>query len=503
MKPVEDVNDKFSILGLNQFSNIELWTLVEDNSKKDVVVKPASIVKESNIIRRDWFSHGEPLNYYRPMPVYKLPASFKVDQFSDTFFRDQLGLMLKQTGEPLKTESTLATLADFINNEPSNNGIVDIQFDYNKYLELKQAGKLSNDSTMGPYAPNLTIFNAFKQKEGIESIITVALSNIDKWKKQDLAAKWKQWTNDLKGMSSFPNFFEAFIKNTESIELLFQILANKPDEEAQKSEEDAKKWEEKEQGSYKYIYQALADSFAMVPSAEACKLAIESNQFKNILNIIGVISKEKPRNWSEKGEEEEEKAKVDSPAVSSSPTKSGGLEKSKPKKKKGVGYGSDAGGGFAFGAQKPQQDTWNVNQFVEKKKMKNDQIASLINVITSIFETEGWEPPQDVVKMICESALLPLLEAAFRNGSLVDMGKESDLYISYLKLVKAMSKHKNLIPTLLELDKHYIPKQRDSVFKLLSGMNDVAKIFISCLANTEYKKEEEKKEEEDEPAQPA
>merc|ERR1712146_346446 len=113
---------------------------------------------------------------------------------------------------------------------------------------------------------------------------------------------------------------------------------------AQKSEEDAKKWEEKEQGSYKYIYQALADSFAMVPSAEACKLAIESNQFKNILNIIGVISKEKPRNWSEKGEEEEEKAKVDSPAVSSSPTKSGGLDKSKPKKKKGVGYGSDAGG---------------------------------------------------------------------------------------------------------------------------------------------------------------
>jgi len=57
---------------------------------------------------------------------------------------------------------------------------------------------------------------------------------------------------------------------------------------------------------------------------------------------------------------------------------------------------------------------------------------SLINVLASIFETKDWEPPQNVLKMICESALLPLLEAAFRNGSLVDMGKESDLYFSYL-----------------------------------------------------------------------
>lgn len=39
MKPQEDVEDKFNILQLNQFTNFEIWTLVEDHSKKDVVVK--------------------------------------------------------------------------------------------------------------------------------------------------------------------------------------------------------------------------------------------------------------------------------------------------------------------------------------------------------------------------------------------------------------------------------------------------------------------------------
>lgn len=86
----------------------------------------------------------------------------------------------------------------------------------------------------------------------------------------------------------------------------------------------------------------------MVPSTQACELAIESNQFKNILDIIGVISKEKARKWSEKAEEEEAKT----PTTTSSPTKrDSGADKGKPKKKKGVGYGSDMGGSVAFGAK--------------------------------------------------------------------------------------------------------------------------------------------------------
>jgi hypothetical protein len=45
-----------------------------------------------------------------------------------------------------------------------------------------------------------------------------------------------------------------------------------------------------------------------------------------------------------------------------------------------------------------------------------------------------------------------------------------------------------MILALLELDVHYQPKQRDSIFSLLSHMNDISRIFINCLSTTEIKK---------------
>ena len=157
----------------------------------------------------------------------------------------------------------MSAIHDFVKNDTQTHGIIDIEFDYEKYLEIKQTGALVIEREKQDYSPNMVIFNYFKLYGGIEALITVAISNIEKWKKQDLKAKWTKWITDLQNLSDFPNFFEAFIKNKDSIELLFQILANKPDEEAQRSEENAKKWEEKELNSHKHIYQALADSFKM------------------------------------------------------------------------------------------------------------------------------------------------------------------------------------------------------------------------------------------------
>lgn len=56
-----------------------------------------------------------------------------------------------------------------------------------------------------------------------------------------------------------------------------------------------------------------------------------------------------------------------------------------------------------------------------------------------------------------QSALLPLLESAFRSGSLLEMTKESDLYKSYLKIVLSISKHKLLAPIFLDIPKNYVP----------------------------------------------
>ena len=68
-----------------------------------------------------------------------------------------------------------------------------------------------------------------------------------------------------------------------------------------------------------------------------------------------------------------------------------------------------------------------------------------------------------ILKTLYESALLPLLEAAFRSGSLLEMTKEADLYQGFMKLVMALSKHRILAPIFLELPRNYIPQQAESL----------------------------------------
>ena len=60
--------------------------------------------------------------------------------------------------------------------------------------------------------------------------------------------------------------------------------------------------------------------------------------------------------------------------------------------------------------------------------------------------------------MIFESALLPMLEAAFRSGSLLEMSKDSELNQAYLGLTKTISKHKLLAPLLMKIPPNYLPR---------------------------------------------
>ena len=71
-----------------------------------------------------------------------------------------------------------------------------------------------------------------------------------------------------------------------------------------------------------------------------------------------------------------------------------------------------------------------------------------------------------------------MLENAFRSGSILELSKEFDLYSSYLDFVSVLCDSEYLLPLLLPISKDYEPKQIDPVYKLLGGLNDLAKIFL-------------------------
>jgi hypothetical protein len=80
-----------------------------------------------------------------------------------------------------------------------------------------------------------------------------------------------------------------------------------------------------------------------------------------------------------------------------------------------------------------------------------------VDILSSFFNTETWKAGEEVLDDILESALLPIMENAFRNGSWLDMAKEQDLFHSYFALTRSICKQPCLRHILIELDPQYKP----------------------------------------------
>ena len=85
------------------------------------------------------------------------------------------------------------------------------------------------------------------------------------------------------------------------------------------------------------------------------------------------------------------------------------------------------------------------------------------------------------MKLFLESALLPILEAALRSGSILEMAKEFDLYSVLLKLVNTFAQKQVLLCLLTDIGPEYQPRQRDSIVQLLKKAQQMSKVFMDCL----------------------
>ena len=155
------------------------------------------------------------------------------------------------------------------------------------------------------------------------------------------------------------------------------------------------------------------------------------------------------------------------------------------KKAKGVGYGSDKTG---------DNKSWDVNLYLEGKKTNSSQVVVIIKLLTHFFNSQSFEMNQNLMRVFLESPILPCLESAYRGGTLLELSKDANLYLTYLQLTVVLSKNHSLIPLLLDISKDYKPIQTQSVYHLLSLLYDGAKIFMNCLKqNTKKEKSTEEK----------
>ena len=195
-------------------------------------------------------------------------------------------------------------------------------------------------------------------------------------------------------------------------------------------------------------------------------------KFNTIIEILQKLEKlthEKPRKFEpnqDKNEKNEYKKSENNKIKNTN----------KNKKITGVGYG-----GSYYGK------TWDVNKYLKDKKSNSNEVIHNIKSLIDYFKNPSFIISNDLMKIILESCMLPCLESAFRGGALLELSKDSELYITYLELAVTLSKNHSLIPLLLEISKDYKPVQNQSVYSLLSSLNESAQIFIKCLKPNEKK----------------
>ena len=68
------------------------------------------------------------------------------------------------------------------------------------------------------------------------------------------------------------------------------------------------------------------------------------------------------------------------------------------------------------------------------------------------------EDEEKVRTLFLESALLPIIEAALRSGSILEMAKEFDLYKVYLKLIETLAKKAALLSLMNDIGPDYQPR---------------------------------------------
>ena len=430
-------------------TNFEVWSCkltkspagtqpgIVQTNKPNAIVNFGSNNSKISPCEHPWHKKMYPYNSFRLNPVFNVPVVVTANQLASAIFESKIQFLSRCEKLNIGTDMSLEDLWGMVKGAKHNvNGILDLEYDIHEVLD-NEGEAISNMKTetieenVSGYMPRMGVFEHFEKLGGVKQMITVTLKSLNLWKNQDLAKKWILWLQELETFSAIPIFFKLFIKNKSCKDLLFKVLAGLPEEETnsgEKKEKEAKQnmWEKEQQSAVRFSYQILAEVFQVATDPNIRELAVENGLIHRILERLQALTGEIKRRIGEEEEEEggdvmeiptpkkEEEGKEEEKSGEKKAVKN--IDKSK---RKGVGYTTNVG------------EVWKVQQYLDAKKLKNDQIKILVDILSSFFYTKEWSPKKQLQELIYTSCLLPLLENALRSGSLLEMTKDFTLYISY------------------------------------------------------------------------
>ena len=429
-----------------------------------------------NYIKQNkYYCPSHPFCCTRDNPIFEFPSNIKIKEIKEMFYSQLIQFKNLKNNLELNNESSISEIEKY-----DNSNVIDIYYDIQSLKEFRKKiidGEIRPNIdfdnkinfNIGEYEPDLPILHEFENIGGIKKIISVLKSSIKSWKNKNVVEFWLKWIDSVDKFSELPSFFSSLIRHKKCFNILFNLLCGKYDDE--NSLNDIGK------DASKYIYEILDYSFVENKTAKLRQIAINNGIFKSILEKLESLTHEKSRKFDPNSELAEEKEKESSKELEKVKDKK---NDNNTKKTKGVGYGSDKTG---------DNKSWDVKTYLEGKKSNSLQVAMIIKLLSNFFNTNKFEMNDKLMNIFLESPILPCLESAYRGGTLLELSKDEELYMTYLKMTVIISKNHELIPLLLDISKDYKPVQTKSVYTLLSLLHDSAKIFMNCLKQNSSKKE--------------
>jgi ubiquitin-activating enzyme E1 len=328
------------------------------------------------------------------------------------------------------------------------------------------------------YNPLFPVFEVFIQKGGVRYVIEKIKEDdsLGFLKEKGMSEVWRQVMDDLLDLQEIEGFLSAMTQSKDFLVVVFELFIG--------SGTSKRNWEEAEFAISSLVFEKLANILKNTDSVPMRFVFFRKNVLRKLLAKLRVLSYENVRTFVEGGLRETDQAVAVAQGEEDK-------DKDEPllkevKKRKGVGYEKEGSG-----------KKWIVNEYLAKKKLRNEFIVSLLKLFKNLFKVDADEfspddPEVAAVKQswfrtVAESCLLPLLEGAFKCSSLYEMSKEFELYEQYCEVLLCIGHNNYLRPLMLQLPPEYLPLQLESLASILKTQEANTTLFSTFAQNSSAK----------------
>ena len=427
----------------------EIW-VAESESQPETILSKDLITPITKVLMKEhtWYCSSSPYNTLRSNAILQIPSDITVKELGECVIgKSNLKFKIRETRKAIEDNKKIGVLF-----EETKDDLAEFILD----VDVEMKGDSKEIPCETEYTKVTPIFNLFAKLSDCIPLIDLAMISLDEWNNKELAEISRTYLKEIINFSKLPNFLQLLIGNKKSTQLIFHIIKGIPDTEVNRNKV---KWNEIYQDAAAHCYSLVSKIFEDYNNVEVRENALKEGFIISILERVTKLSGEKPRKWEDEPDKKEIKIETKSPSK----------KIAKKEVRKGVGYSTEVG------------KIWDVDEYMESKKAKNAQLLALVEIIANFISCERLELDDTFIKNICESSLLPMLEANMEANSLLEMAKEYELASSYLRLFEKFCQREKLVGLLMELDPHYVPKQREPLYKTLSNLNNLSEIFLKCL----------------------